>query len=116
MSNFKITKNNLKDIANLIDSQRGNNNGKLDTQEEYSLFAQDLDKRGYKPQNYRGSVKDLVNEYITNPEKIAAQFAQNGINDKNRENRPVGYEESAEFFKGRASAFRKAIQVIHGDD
>ena len=85
MSNFKITKNNLKDIANLIDSQRGNNNGKLDTQEEYSLFAQDLEKRGYKPQNYSGSVKDLVNEYITNPEKIAAQFAKNGINEKNRE-------------------------------
>ncbi len=85
MSNFKITANNLKDIAQLIDSQRGNNNGKLDTQEEYSLFAQDLEKRGYKPQNYSGSVKDLVNEYITNPEKIAAQFAQNGINDNNRE-------------------------------
>ena len=32
MSNFKITANNLKDIAQLIDSQRGNNNGKLDTQ------------------------------------------------------------------------------------
>ena len=75
MSSFKITANNLKDIAQLIDSQRGNNNGKLDTQEEYSLFAQDLEKRGYKPQNYSGTVKDLVNEYITNPEKIAAQFA-----------------------------------------
>ena len=43
----------------------------------------------------------------------AAEFY---ANDKNKENRPVGYEESAEFFKGRASAFRKAIQVIHGDD
>ena len=43
----------------------------------------------------------------------AAEFY---ANDKNRENRPVGYEESAEFFKERASAFRKAIQVIHGDD
>ena len=43
----------------------------------------------------------------------AAEFY---ANDKNRESRPVGYEESAEFFKGRASAFRKAIQVIHGDD
>ena len=85
MSSFKITKQNLHDIANLIDSKRGNNNGKLDTQEEYSLFAQDLEKRGYKPQNYNGTVKDLVNEYITNPEKIAAQFAQNGINEKNRE-------------------------------
>ena len=85
MSSFKITKNNLKDIAQLIDSQRGNNNGRLDTQEEYSLFAQDLEKRGYKPQNYSGTVKDLVNEYITNPEKFAAQFAQNGINEKNRE-------------------------------
>lgn len=45
-----------------------------------------------------------------------AEAADYYANDKNRENRPVGYEESAEFFKGRASAFRKAIQVIHGDD
>ena len=43
----------------------------------------------------------------------AAEFY---ANDKNRENRPVGYEESAEFFNGRASAFSKAIQVIHGND
>ena len=45
-----------------------------------------------------------------------AEAAEYYANDKNRENRPVGYEESAEFFKGRASAFRKAIQVIHGND
>lgn len=45
-----------------------------------------------------------------------AEVADYYANDKNREKRPVGYEESAEFFKGRASAFRKAIQVIHGDD
>ena len=45
-----------------------------------------------------------------------ATAAEYYANDKNRENMPVGYEESAEFFKGRASAFRKAIQVIHGDD
>lgn len=45
-----------------------------------------------------------------------AEAAEYYAKDKNRENRPVGYEESAEFFKGRASAFRRAIQVIHGDD
>lgn len=45
-----------------------------------------------------------------------AEAAEYYANDINRENRPVGYEESAEFFKGRASAFRKAVQVIHGDE
>lgn len=45
-----------------------------------------------------------------------AEAAEYYASDKNRENRPVGYEQSAEFFAGRASAFRKAIKVIHGDD
>ena len=45
-----------------------------------------------------------------------AEAAEYYALDKNRENRPVGYEQSAEFLAGRASAFRKAIKVIHGDD
>lgn len=45
-----------------------------------------------------------------------AEAAEYYASDKNRENRPIGYEQRAEFFTGRASAFRKAIKVIYEDD
>ena len=44
--------------------------------------------------------------YSENALMELATAAEFYANDKNRENRPVGYEESAEFFKGRASDYR----------
>ena len=54
--------------------------------------------------------------YSENALIALAEAAEYYASDKNRDNRPVGYEQSAEFFAGRASAFRKALKVIHGED
>ena len=69
--------------------------------------------------DYSKLTKEQLVRRLTYSENVLIELAEAAeyyANDKNRENRPVGYEESAEFFIGRASAFRKAIQVIHGDD
>ena len=66
-------------------AREGGDLKKIDTDEERSLFADQLEKRGYKPKNFNGSATDLVNLYTTEPEKILSQFEYNGITDNNRE-------------------------------
>lgn len=66
-------------------AREGGDLKKIDTDEERSLFADQLEKRGYKPKNFNGSATDLVNLYTTEPEKILSQFKNNGINDNNKE-------------------------------
>lgn len=66
-------------------AREGGDLKKIDTDEERSLFADQLEKRGYKPKNFNGSATDLVNLYTTEPEKILSQFEYNGITDNNKE-------------------------------
>lgn len=66
-------------------AREGGDLNKIDTDEERSLFADQLEKRGYKPKNFNGSATDLVNLYTTEPEKILSQFEYNGITDNNKE-------------------------------
>ena len=66
-------------------AREGGDLKKIDTDEERSLFADQLEKNGYKPKNFNGSATDLVNLYTTEPEKILSQFEYNGITDNNRE-------------------------------
>lgn len=66
-------------------AKEGGDLNKIDTDEERSLFADQLEKRGYKPKNFNGSATDLVNLYTTEPEKILSQFEYNGITDNNKE-------------------------------
>ena len=66
-------------------AREGGDLNKIDTDEERSLFADQLEKNGYKPKNFNGSATDLVNLYTTEPDKMLAQFKNNGLNDDNRE-------------------------------
>lgn len=66
-------------------AKEGGDLNKIDTDEERSLFADQLEKNGYKPKNFNGSATDLVNLYTTEPEKILSQFEYNGITDNNKE-------------------------------
>lgn len=66
-------------------AREGGDLNKIDTDEERSLFADQLEKNGYKPKNFNGSATDLVNLYTTEPEKILSQFKNNGVNDNNKE-------------------------------
>lgn len=66
-------------------AKEGGDLNKIDTDEERSLFADQLEKRGYKPKNFNGSATDLVNLYTTEPEKVLSQFENNGVNDNNKE-------------------------------
>ncbi len=66
-------------------AREGGDLKKIDTDEERSLFADQLEKNGYKPKNFNGSATDLVNLYTTEPEKILSQFEYNGITDNNKE-------------------------------
>ncbi len=66
-------------------AREGGDLNKIDTDEERSLFADQLEKNGYKPKNFNGSATDLVNLYTTEPEKILSQFEYNGITDNNKE-------------------------------
>ncbi len=74
----------INKIVRTVAKQGGDLN-KIDTDEERSLFADQLEKNGYKPKNFNGSATDLVNLYTTNPEKVLSQFEYNGITDNNRE-------------------------------
>lgn len=74
----------INKIKRTVAKQGGDLNN-IDTDEERSLFADQLEKNGYKPKNFSGSVNDLVNMYTTEPEKVLTQFKNNGINDDNRE-------------------------------
>ena len=66
-------------------AREGGDLNKIDTDEERSLFADQLEKNGYKPKNFNGSATDLVNLYTTEPEKILSQYKNNGVNDNNKE-------------------------------
>lgn len=84
MSVEKVDVTLINKIVRTVAKQGGNLN-KIDTDEERSLFADQLEKNGYKPKNFNGSATDLVNLYTTEPEKILSQFKNNGINDNNKE-------------------------------
>ena len=84
MSVEKVDVTLINKIVRTVAKQGGDLN-KIDTDEERSLFADQLEKNGYKPKNFNGSATDLVNLYTTNPEKVLSQFEYNGITDNNRE-------------------------------
>lgn len=84
MSVEKVDVTLINKIVRTVAKQGGDLN-KIDTDEERSLFADQLEKNGYKPKNFNGSATDLVNLYTTEPEKILSQFEYNGITDNNRE-------------------------------
>lgn len=84
MSVEKVDVTLINKIVRTVAKQGGDLN-KIDTDEERSLFADQLEKNGYKPKNFNGSATDLVNLYTTEPEKILSQFKNNGINDNNKE-------------------------------
>lgn len=84
MSVEKVDVTLINKIVRTVAKQGGDLN-KIDTDEERSLFADQLEKNGYKPKNFNGSATDLVNLYTTEPEKILSQFKNNGVNDNNKE-------------------------------
>ena len=84
MSVGKVDVTLINKIVRTVAKQGGDLN-KIDTDEERSLFADQLEKNGYKPKNFNGSATDLVNLYTTEPEKILSQFKNNGVNDNNKE-------------------------------
>lgn len=84
MSVEKVDVTLINKIARTV-AKQGGDLKKIDTDEERSLFADQLEKNGYKPKNFNGSATDLVNLYTTEPEKILSQFEYNGITDNNRE-------------------------------
>ena len=84
MSVEKVDVTLINQMVKRIARQGGDLN-KIDTDEERSLFADQLEKNGYKPKNFNGSATDLVNLYTTEPEKILSQFKNNGVNDNNKE-------------------------------
>lgn len=84
MSVKKVDVTLINNIVRTVAKQGGDLN-KIDTDEERSLFADQLEKNGYKPKNFNGSAADLVNLYTTEPDKMLAQFKNNGINDDNKE-------------------------------
>ena len=84
MSVEKVDVTLINKIVRTVAKQGGDLN-KIDTDEERSLFADQLEKNGYKPKNFNGSATDLVNLYTTEPEKILPQFKNNGVNDNNKE-------------------------------
>lgn len=84
MSVEKVDVTLINKIVRTVAKQGGDLN-KIDTDEERSLFADQLEKNGYKPKNFNGSATDLVNLYTSEPEKILSQFKNNGVNDNNKE-------------------------------
>lgn len=84
MSVKKVDVTLINNIVRTVAKQGGDLN-KIDTDEERSLFADQLEKNGYKPKNFNGSATDLVNLYTTEPDKMLAQFKNNGLNDDNKE-------------------------------
>ncbi|MGN1153794.1 MAG: hypothetical protein ACI4S3_07170, partial [Candidatus Gastranaerophilaceae bacterium] len=62
----------VKGIASKIDKEKGNNNKYIDTEEEISLFTEQLEKRNVP------NARKIVTEYCANSIKFEAKFAKEG--------------------------------------
>lgn len=76
----KITYKQVHMLALKVDKYRGNNNQIIDTDDERSIFADQLRKYGIK------GADTLVHNYTNDSLKYLAQFNKDGVNDKNKVN------------------------------